>query len=167
MAFGDVGEHQDEAAVAIPSETGVAGGFGELFDGLVVHAEVKDGIHHARHGHPGAGTDGDKKGDALAAAEGFVIDLFNLVNVLDDVVPDIVGDFFATLVVERASFGGDGEAGGDVDARGGHLGKTETFSAKDFLAKLRFMAFLEGVDVFLFCHYCPPVDNVHWRIKAP
>ena len=42
-----------------------------------------------------------------------------------------------------------------------------TLKPKDFFAKLRFMAFLEGVDVFLFCHYCPPVDNVHWRIKAP
>ena len=31
-----------------------------LFHHLVVEAQVEDGVHHARHGGPGAGADGGK-----------------------------------------------------------------------------------------------------------
>ena len=49
VAFSDVGEHQDEAAIGVPGETVIAGKFGEFFNDDIVEAEVEDGVHHARH----------------------------------------------------------------------------------------------------------------------
>ena len=56
-----VGEHLDKAAVgviykALKLRVGVAGN--HCLHHVVVEAQVQDGIHHAGHGGPGAGTDG-------------------------------------------------------------------------------------------------------------
>ena len=57
----DVAVHLDEAAVGVVDEALVAG-LGDQGGGRpVVEAEVEDGVHHARHGGPGAGADGDEK----------------------------------------------------------------------------------------------------------
>ena len=45
----DAAEHLHEAAVGIPGETLVAGQRGQAGDGLVVQAEIQDGVHHAGH----------------------------------------------------------------------------------------------------------------------
>ena len=45
----DRAEHLDEAAVAVVGEAAVAGPRLQALDGLVVEAEVQDGVHHARH----------------------------------------------------------------------------------------------------------------------
>ncbi len=152
MPFGDIGEHQNETAIGVPGEALVVGGFRELIDGLVVKTEVEDGVHHARHGLTGAGTDGDQERDADSAAEGFVVDLLDFVNMLHDVFPHEIGDLFPGLVVKGASFGRNGETSGDVDPGGGHFSKSEAFSTKDVFAQVVLVGFLEGVDVLLFCH---------------
>jgi hypothetical protein len=56
----DVAVHLDEAAVGIVDEARVAGLRHEGGGRLVVEAQVEDGVHHARHGGPGAGADGDE-----------------------------------------------------------------------------------------------------------
>ena len=61
-AHDHVAVHLDEAAVAIPGEAGIVAGLFQGDDGLVVEAEVEDGVHHARHGIARAGTDGDQEG---------------------------------------------------------------------------------------------------------
>ena len=53
--------HLDEAAVAIVGEARIAALGDDGFDGLVVQAEVEDGIHHARHGELGAGAHADQQ----------------------------------------------------------------------------------------------------------
>jgi hypothetical protein len=58
----DVAEHLDEAAIGVIGEAGIAAALGQRFDGLVVEAEVEDGVHHAGHGELGAGADGDQQG---------------------------------------------------------------------------------------------------------
>ena len=57
----DVGEHLDEAAVRVPRETGIFSLLDETVDRLIVQAEVQNRVHHARHGHGGAGTNGDEQ----------------------------------------------------------------------------------------------------------
>ena len=54
-------EHLNEAAVAIVGEARVAGLGGEALGGFVVEAKVEDGVHHARHGEPGAGAHAEQK----------------------------------------------------------------------------------------------------------
>ena len=152
MSFGDVGEHQNEAAIGIPSKALVVCGFCELIDGLIVKAEVENGIHHARHGLAGARTDRDEQRHTGASAKGFAIDFFDFVKVIHDVIPHEIRDSFPRIVVKGAGFGGNGKASGDVDPGGGHFGKSETFSAKDVLAEMILVGFLEGINVLLFCH---------------
>ena len=54
-------EHLDEAAIAIVGEARVAGLGRQPFDGLVVQAQVEDGVHHAGHGKLGARTHADQQ----------------------------------------------------------------------------------------------------------
>ena len=65
----DVAIHLDEATITVPCEALVFGGGGEGFHGLVVEAEVEDGVHHAGHRVARAGADGDEQRHALGIAE--------------------------------------------------------------------------------------------------
>jgi glyoxylase-like metal-dependent hydrolase (beta-lactamase superfamily II) len=109
MAFGDVREHQHETAIRIVGETLIARGFGQGKDGVIIQAEVQDGVHHARHRLTSAGTNGDQKRHAIFGAEGLAIDFFDFVKMFNDVFPDKIRNLLAGIVVESASFGRDGE----------------------------------------------------------
>ena len=63
-----VAEHLDEAAIGVISKAGIIAEFGERLDGLIVQAEIENGVHHAGHGELGAGTDGNQE-RILADAE--------------------------------------------------------------------------------------------------
>ena len=45
-----IGIHLDEAAVAIPCESGIAGNLGQRLHRFVIQAEIENRIHHAGHG---------------------------------------------------------------------------------------------------------------------
>ena len=64
-----VGVHLHEPPVAVPGEALVAAHLDEPVHGLVVEAQVEDGIHHAGHGGAGAGAHGDEEG-FVEVAEG-------------------------------------------------------------------------------------------------
>ena len=49
--------HLYETSIAVPGETGISGNFREALDCLVIESQVKNGIHHARHGISGARSD--------------------------------------------------------------------------------------------------------------
>ena len=51
-----VTEHADEAAVGVVGEPRVVGELGHALDGLVVQAQVEDGVHHAGHGEHRTGS---------------------------------------------------------------------------------------------------------------
>ena len=57
-----VAEHLDQAAIGVVGKTGIVAALGQRFDGLIVEAEVEDGVHHAGHGELCAGTNRDKQG---------------------------------------------------------------------------------------------------------
>ncbi len=46
----DIGIHLDEAAIAVPGETGVARIVAQRLHRAVVEAEIEHRVHHARHG---------------------------------------------------------------------------------------------------------------------
>ena len=127
----DVGEHLDEAAVAVPGPARVLGLRGERLDDSLVEAEVEDRVHHARHGGAGAGADGDEK-RILRVAEFLAGGLFEAVDVFHDLRHDVVGDGLAVVVIAGAGFGGDREALRDRKAERGHFGEVCALSSEEF-----------------------------------
>ena len=125
----DVAVHLDEAAVGVVDEALVAG-LGHQGRGRpVVEAEVEDGVHHARHGGPGAGADGDEE-RALGVAERLADGLLELLQVLLDLEPDGLGDPLPVLIIERADLGRDRESRRDGQADPGHLGQVGALAAR-------------------------------------
>ena len=144
----DVAVHLDEAAVAIPSEARVVGGLLEGDDGLVVEAEVQDGVHHARHGVAGARADGDEERHALGGAELGAHDLLHVgdagfhLRLQGGGIGALVG------VVVGADFGRDREARRHRETDAGHLGEVRAFAAEEGLHRAVAVSFTvaPGVD---------------------
>ena len=78
-AHNDVAEHLNETTVTIPCETRVFGLGNEALDRTVIETEVKDGVHHARHGDSCARADGKQK-RVLVIAELFTNDFLCFFN---------------------------------------------------------------------------------------
>src|SRR3546814_3125879 len=57
----NVGIHLNEPTIAVPGKTLVARCGSKALNRLIVKAKIKDSVHHARHGHTRAGTDGYKQ----------------------------------------------------------------------------------------------------------
>ena len=124
-----VGVHLDEPTIGVIGEAGVAGLAGEGFHHGVVEAQVQDGVHHARHGSAGAGTDGDQQ-RVVQVAELLAAHLLELLHVLVDLGQDLVVDPLAVIIELDAGFGGDGEALGHGHAQVGHLGQVRALAAQ-------------------------------------
>ena len=60
-AMHDPAEHLDETPVRVPAEALVAGERDQAVEGLLVEAEVEDGVHHAGHRELRARTDADEE----------------------------------------------------------------------------------------------------------
>jgi hypothetical protein len=120
--------HLDEAAIGIVGEAPVGAGCQGL-DGLVVEAEIEDGVHHPRHRGAGARADRDEKrvvGIAeIAAGEGR-----NLLQRSGDVVLEAIGIALAVLVIKGADFGGNGEARRDRQSEIGHFSQIGALAAQ-------------------------------------
>ena len=125
----NVGVHLDEAAVAVPGPAGVVGLLGDDVHHLLVQAQVQDGVHHAGHGGPGAGADGDQQG-VLQITELFPGDFLQLVDIFHDFGLDLVVDLLAVLIILGTGLGGDGEALGDGHADVGHLSQVGALAAQ-------------------------------------
>ena len=143
-----VGVHLDEAAVAVPGPAGVAGLLGQHVHHVLVQTQIQDGVHHAGHGGPGAGTHGDQQG-VLQIAELLAGDALQLGDILHDLRLDPVVDLLAVLIVLGAGLGGDGEALGHRQANVGHFGQIGTLAAKQ-LPHIG-VALAEQIDIF-FAH---------------
>ncbi len=63
----DFAEQLDKAAVGVVTEAFVAGQLDQARQGGFVQAQVQDGVHHARHGHGGAGAHRHQQGIGRAA----------------------------------------------------------------------------------------------------
>ena len=126
----DVGIHLDKAAIAVPRPTGIVGFFGDDVHNRFVQAEVEDGVHHARHGSAGAGTDGNEQ-RVFKVAELLAGDSFQLADVFIDLIHDFVVDLLSVGIILRAGFGGDGEALRHGHAKAGHFSKVCALAAEE------------------------------------
>ena len=115
-----VGIHLDESAVAVPGPAGVPGHPGDGGDDLLVQAEVEDGVHHTRHGRPGAGAHGNQQ-RIPGISELFTGDLLQLEDIFVDLGADLGGDLSAVFIVSGAGLCGDGEALGHRQTDVGHF----------------------------------------------
>ena len=124
-----VAVHLDEAAVAIVGEARiVALGFQRL-DGLVVEAEVEDGVHHARHGELGAGAHAHQQ-RVLDVAQLLSHALFEDLERFQHLRVDLRRNSVVVLEVDVADFGGNGEAGGHRQLGPAHFGEPGAFAAE-------------------------------------
>ena len=144
----DVGEHLDEAAVGIACETRIVRQLSNGFADLVVHAEVQDGVHHAGHGSARTGTNRYEQ-RLLSIAEGLAGDLFELIEIFEDLFLDIRVDGLAIFVVTGAGFGGDGKALRNRHAETGHFCQVRALAAEQLTHFA--IAFREHVNIFLHC----------------
>ena len=159
-----VGVHLDEAAVAVPGPAGVAGLAGEDLHHVLVQAQVEDGIHHAGHGGPGAGADGDQQGIFLVA-ELLAGDFLHLDDILHDLRLDLVVDLLPVLVVLGTRLGGDGKALGHGQADVGHLGQIGALAAQE-LAHIG-VALGEQVDIFVsHCTFLQFLSDVQGKRRG-
>ena len=129
QAHDHVGEHLDEAAVGVPRKAWVLGLGDEAVDGLVVQAEVENGVHHARHGHGGAGAHGYEQrvgciADLLTHA-GFEVLTIGLDGVERALGPGVVG-----VGVFHARLARDGESRRHGQPDVGHLGEVRPLAAQ-------------------------------------
>ena len=130
QAHHHVAVHLDETTVGIVGEAGIAGVLGERADGVVVEAEVEDGVHHAGHGDAGARAHGDEQrpGHVAEHAAGGLPDLgqrrLDLVGELVRIGPVGLGEV-------GTDFGGDGEAWRNGNADVGHLGQIGALAAEE------------------------------------
>jgi hypothetical protein len=131
----DVGVHLDEAAIAVPGEPCVFGGLREALDGLVVEAEIEDGVHHSRHRCAGAGADRDEQ-RVCGIAEGLAGDGLDVREAGGDLVAQRLRELAALLVIDRAEIGRDREARRDRQADRRHLGEVRALAAEQVLVAL-------------------------------
>ena len=151
----DVREHLHKAAVAVIRKAGVIGLLGQAFDGLVVQAQVQDGVHHAGHGLTGAGTDRHQQGVGVVA-ELLAGDLLQALDVLENVGDQRVVQLTAVGIVLGAGFRRDGEALGHRHTGCSHLSQARALAAQDVLhrgliAAKGVVSLAEVVDI-LFAH---------------
>ena len=167
-AHDDVRKHLHEAAVAVVSEAGVAGLFGQALDGCVVQAEVEDGVHHAGHGLARAGAHGHQQ-RVFHVAELFAGQLLQALNVRENVCLDLRIDLAAVRVVLRAGLGRDREALRHRHTGRGHLRKAGALAAENvahrgLVAAERLTALAEIIQI-LFAHSITSICSIFAGIR--
>ena len=122
-----VAEHLDEAAVGVISKAGIIAEFGERLDGLIVQAQIQNGVHHAGHGELGAGTDGNQQ-RIFARAQLLPLHLLELIEGSKHFAVDLRAERAAHVLA--AGFGLDGESRRNRQTGIGHLGQARAFAAE-------------------------------------
>ncbi len=144
-------EHIDESTVTIPGRAFISGLFDEAEDRLVGEAEVEDGIHHARHGNRCAGADRNKQ--RVARITEFLPHfLFQLGQLLLDLVDHARRMLVIVLAEISAGFGGNRKAGRDRDIGVGHLREVGALAAENgFIGSVSLgVLFSEPVKINIF-----------------
>ncbi len=149
-----VAVHLHETTVGVPCEARVARAFGHGLDGLVVHAQVEDRVHHAGHRGAGARTHRYQQGHLLVAELHARETLDVLHRLLDLGAQHLDDGLFAVLVIFGAHLRGDGKARRHGDAYQVHFCEVGAFAAQQFAHFAVAFGFLvaERVDPFNVCH---------------
>ena len=125
-----VAEHLDEAAIGVIGKTGIVAELGQRLDGLVVQAQVENGVHHAGHGELGAGADGDQQ-RIFARAQLLALQLLQLLEGGEHLDVDLRAELAAHVLA--AGLGLDGESRRNGQTGIGHLGQAGAFAAQHVL----------------------------------
>ncbi len=142
----DVGEHHQKAAIGIVSEARVAARGDQSFDGVVVEAQVENGVHHARQRELGAGANGEEQ-RVFGVAELLADLLFDIGDGGFHFVHQAGGNLLAVGVIFGTDFGGDGEAGRNRQPDIGHFGQVGALAAQQIVQF--FLAFTKQPDGFI------------------
>ena len=142
----DLAEHLHEAPVGVVREALVAGLLREAAHGVVVEAEVEDGVHHPGHRERRARTHRHEQRIGCGA-ELFAHLRLERVTGGRDLVHQPGRERVAPGHVRVAGLGGDGEAGRNGQAEVGHLGEVRALAAEQELLLLA--ALFEGEDVLV------------------
>ena len=122
--------HLYKAAVAVPSEAGVARLLSQGLGYLVVDTQVEDGVHHTRHRHGSTRANRYQLGVAgiIELVTGQFLDVSNRFH---HIVLDHLNDSFAALlVIEGANLGSNGETRGNRNTNQVHLGKVSALATQ-------------------------------------
>jgi len=128
-AHDDVAVHLDEAAVGIPAEPFVAGLADDALDRLIVQAQVQNRIHHAGHGHAGAGADGKQKGIGRIA-KGRVHRFFNFLKRCFHFFVQAGGELFVVFVEFHTNIRRDCESRRNGNSQIRHFGQVCALAAE-------------------------------------
>ena len=124
-----VSVHLDEAAIAIVGEPRVAAFGLERLDGLIVQAQVQDGIHHARHGKLSARANAHQQ-RVVHRAKLLAHALFEGSQGFEHLLVDLGRHRVAVLKIHVAHLGSDGEAGRHRQPGARHFGEPGAFAAQ-------------------------------------
>ena len=136
--FHDIGEHLDETAVAVESESRVLRLFSQTSDRCIVQPQIQDCVHHARHREGGTGTDRHQQ-RVGRVMERFSDRVFQVDEGGIDLLLERSPKCSAFIEIMDAGFRRDRESWRDGQAEIGHLGEVGAFASQQHL--LFFFAF--------------------------
>ncbi len=120
--------HLDEAAIAVPGETRIAGSDREAFDRFVVESEIEDRVHHPRHRDRRARADRNEQWIGLVAQR-LADRALDMRDRLANRIQQFGGKRTALVEIAQAFLGGDREARGHRQADAGHFGEVAALPA--------------------------------------
>ena len=129
-AHDDIAEHLDETAVGVISETLVLSLLFNDLNDFIIHAQVQNRIHHARHGCTRTGTDRNKQ-RVLLVAQLLASRLLEPCSILVDLLLDLRSDGLVVVIILNAGFRRDRESGRNRQTDVAHLSKVRTFAAEE------------------------------------
>ncbi len=110
---GDLPKRLDQSAIRVVGEARVPRRLAEADHDFIVHAEVENRVHHARHRQGSAGTYRHQQRIAGVSAEGLPCLRLQLLDTLPYLGQQAVGKLLAAVVVLPAGLGGNHETGRD------------------------------------------------------
>ena len=121
-------KHVDETPVGVEGKA-FARSFGHGLDGVVVQSEIKNGIHHARHGDSRARAN-RKKQWVVAITKLLARFFFQSLDCFGHLIHQAGRHLGSVVVVRRTGVGGDGHTRRDRKADRGHVSKVGTFATQ-------------------------------------
>ncbi len=129
IAHGHVGEHHDEAAIAVIRPAGVAAHCGEAFGDAVINPKVKYGVHHAGHRGPGPGAHGYQQG-ILPVSKALADQLLHLGKIFEYLRLDLGRYLSAIIIILGTSLCAYSESLGYRHSDIRHFGQIGAFAAE-------------------------------------
>ena len=129
-AENNVGEHLQETTVRVVGKSFGTGSFGQSLNRFVVQTEVQNGVHHARHGNAGAGTNREQQ-RVFGIGKFFAHDFFNAGNGGFNLVFQVGRIGFVVGIVVGADFSRNCKSGRNGQTDDVHFRQVGTLTAQE------------------------------------